>query len=73
MAKRKYYHIQIRISNGSYDVWHSPIEGQFVIKSYWEGYKAAIKFYYPCSSLRLINAETEEVVEYIPGNGSVGV
>lgn len=70
MAKRKYYHIQIKMSNGK---WHSPIEGQFVIKSYWEGYKAAIKSHYPCFSLRLINVGTGGVVEDVPGNGPVGI
>jgi len=53
--------------------WHSPIEGQFVTLTFWKGWKAATTMYYPCPSLRLINAETKEVVEEIKGNGKVGV
>lgn len=51
--------------------WYSPVEGQFVIKSYWKGFKAGVKQFYPCPALRLVNAETGEVVEEVNGNGKV--
>lgn len=53
--------------------WYSPIEGQYVTKSFWEGWKSAILQYYPCEGLRLVNSETGEVVENIPGNGVVQI
>jgi len=44
---------------------------QFVTLTFWKGYVAGTKQFYPCPSLRLINAETEETVEEVHGNGKV--
>ena len=70
--KKKYYHIQQMIIPQQSE-WYSPIEGQFVTLTFWKGWKAATMQNYPCPSLRLINAETKEVIEEIKGNGKVGI
>lgn len=53
--------------------WYSPIEGKFVTLTFWNGWKAATKQNYPCPTLRLVDADTEEVIEEIPGNGKVSL
>jgi len=55
------------------DGWYSPHSGQYVILSFWKGWIAAIKQIYPCNAYRLVNAETDEVVEEISGNGEVNL
>jgi hypothetical protein len=47
------------------------VEGQYVSKSFWQGWKSAIMQHYPCEGLRLIDSETGEVVENVSGNGIV--
>tara|TARA_Y100000310_G_C20688111_1_gene820410 strand:+ start:2040 stop:2315 length:276 start_codon:yes stop_codon:yes gene_type:complete len=54
-------------------LWHSPIEGQFVGREYARGYIACSQSYYPSPDIRIIKAETEEVVEERKGNGEVNV
>lgn len=47
------------------------MSGQYIILSFWKGWIAAIKEYYPSQPHRLINAETGEVVEEVSGNKKV--
>ena len=65
MGKRKYYHIEIKMSDGK---WWSPIEGQHIIKSYWRGWAACEQTRYPSRDLRLIDVETGKIAEEVKGN-----
>ena len=51
--------------------WHTPVEGLYVTLTFWKGYVAGTKQFYPCPDLRLINAETKEIIEEINGNGTI--
>ncbi len=46
---------------------------QFVTLTFWRGYVAGTLQFYPCPSLRLINAETKEIKEEVCGNGKAGI
>lgn len=72
MAKRKYFHIEMK-NQGSDErlPWFRPPECSYVSKEYAKGYISCIKSYYPCPNIRLIDAETGEIVEEISGNGEV--
>ena len=54
-------------------IWADAPCMQFVTLTFWKGYVAGTKQFSSCPSLRLVNAEIEEVVEEIKGNRKVEI
>ncbi len=76
MSKRKYYKILIKDRRSDPEgelPWYEPVEASWVGKEFTRGYIACSQGYYPSPDIKIVNAETDEVIEEIKGNGEVYV